>query len=168
MNNLPEVWLRGPLPEITPLLQPVAHSLLQTNEEIRLYLEKFPDEKLHDKPFGRASVAFHLKHMTGVLDRMVTYSKGLFLSDEQLEYLRLETIPGRETKELLIKAFEEQTFQALNYFKTIDSDILTDFRTVGRKKLPSTVIGLLFHAAEHAQRHAGALQVLQSILLHKP
>ena len=32
---------------------------------------------------------------------------------------------------------------------------LTDPRTVGRAKLPSTVLGLLFHAAEHASRHTG-------------
>ena len=28
-------------------------------------------------------------------------------------------------------------------------------RSVGRAQLPTTVIGLLFHAAEHTQRHAG-------------
>jgi hypothetical protein len=32
---------------------------------------------------------------------------------------------------------------------------LTATREVGRARLPSTVIGLLFHAAEHTQRHAG-------------
>ena len=30
----PEVWLRGPLPDVLPGLQPVAHSLLQVREEI--------------------------------------------------------------------------------------------------------------------------------------
>jgi hypothetical protein len=30
-----------------------------------------------------------------------------------------------------------------------------DERLVGRLKLPSTVVGLLFHAAEHTQRHVG-------------
>jgi hypothetical protein len=33
MSN-PEVWLRGPLPDVIPELQPVAHSLLQVREEI--------------------------------------------------------------------------------------------------------------------------------------
>jgi uncharacterized damage-inducible protein DinB len=28
-------------------------------------------------------------------------------------------------------------------------------RTIGRAALPTTVLGLLFHAAEHATRHAG-------------
>jgi uncharacterized damage-inducible protein DinB len=35
------------------------------------------------------------------------------------------------------------------------SDTLLDARGVGRQEVPSTVIGLLFHAAEHAARHAG-------------
>ena len=30
----PEVWLRGPLPEVPALLQPVAHALLQAREEV--------------------------------------------------------------------------------------------------------------------------------------
>jgi len=34
---------------------------------------------------------------------------------------------------------------------------LTDARAVGRQRLPSTVIGLLVHAAEHTTRHAGQI-----------
>jgi hypothetical protein len=37
----------------------------------------------------------------------------------------------------------------------IDLGILTEPRYVGRKMLPSTVIGLLTHIAEHTQRHVG-------------
>ena len=40
--------------------------------------------------------------------------------------------------------------------KTIDCTLL-DPREVGRMKLPSNVLGLLFHAAEHTQRHVGQL-----------
>ena len=52
--------------------------------------------------------------------------------------------------------------QALDYFKTIPETTLTDERFVGRKKLSTTVIGLLFHAAEHSQRHVGQLLVTVS------
>ena len=38
---------------------------------------------------------------------------------------------------------------------------LTEVRGVGRAQLPSTVIGLLFHAAEHTLRHVG--QVVTTI-----
>jgi uncharacterized damage-inducible protein DinB len=35
---------------------------------------------------------------------------------------------------------------------------------VGRAKLPSTVLGLLFHAAEHTQRHVGQLLVTAKVV----
>jgi hypothetical protein len=41
---------------------------------------------------------------------------------------------------------------------------LTDERHVGRARLPSTVIGLLFHGAEHTQRHAGQVATLVKML----
>ncbi|MEI9810890.1 MAG: hypothetical protein WDO16_25110 [Bacteroidota bacterium] len=48
--------------------------------------------------------------------------------------------------------------------KTTDEAILTSVRGVGRAKIPSTVMGLLFHAAEHTMRHTGQLLVTAGIL----
>jgi hypothetical protein len=31
----PEVWLRGPIPDVPAMLQPVAHGLLQCRAEVR-------------------------------------------------------------------------------------------------------------------------------------
>ena len=39
--------------------------------------------------------------------------------------------------------------------RSIDPGTLTAARTVGRKKLQTTVIGLLTHIAEHTMRHVG-------------
>lgn len=161
----PENWLRGPVPGIPDLLQPAAHALLQSLEEIKIYLKDFPSELLYVKPAGRASVAFHLKHITGVLDRMLTYAKHKELSNAQFDYLKNE----QKTEEngsfqSFIEVFEEKVNEALTYFKSIDPVMLTESRTVGRKKLPTTVIGLLFHAAEHSQRHVGQLLVTVSVL----
>jgi uncharacterized damage-inducible protein DinB len=39
--------------------------------------------------------------------------------------------------------------------RAIDPATHGDARTVGRKRLPTTVIGLLTHIAEHTQRHVG-------------
>jgi uncharacterized damage-inducible protein DinB len=36
-------------------------------------------------------------------------------------------------------------------------DRYAEARHVGRARVPTTVWGLLFHVAEHAQRHAGQL-----------
>lgn len=154
----PEVWLRGPIEEIPQLLQPAAHALLQTSEELPYWLDEFPDEKLWEKPAGRASVGFHLKHLTGVLDRMLSYAQGRALTQEQFDYLKSEGIQEKpSTTEALIANFQQKVVQALAYFRTLDEPTIKSARTVGRKELPSTVIGLLFHAAEHSQRHLGQL-----------
>ena len=154
----PEVWLRGPIEEMPQLLQPAAHALLQTSEELPYWLDEFPDEKLWKKPAGRASVGFHLKHLTGVLDRMLSYAQGRALTQEQFDYLKSEGIQDEtSTTEELIANFQQKVVQALAYFKTLDESTIKSARTVGRKELPSTVIGLLFHAAEHSQRHLGQL-----------
>lgn len=166
MSQLPEVWLRGPIPDITPLLQPVAHALLQSQEEIHRYMGNFPNSLLWLKPAGTASVGFHLQHLKGVLDRLFTYARGNSLSPEQMNYLQKEGLPDQTlTTEGLVAAFDQQVEQSLTYLRTIDPGTLTDPRGVGRKMLPSTVMGLLFHAAEHTQRHVGQLYVTSRVVL---
>ena len=162
-ESKPEVWLRGPLPNIPLLLQPPAHALIQSSEEIERYLADFPDDKLWTKTVGRASVGFHLQHITGVLDRMMTYAKSEQLSELQFKYLAKE---GKSNEDIstneLVSAFQHKVEDALVYFKTLSESTLKESRTVGRKKLPSTTLGILFHAAEHSQRHVGQLLVTKS------
>ncbi|MBW8243129.1 DinB family protein [Muricauda oceani] len=165
MSATQEYWLSGPIPEVPALLQPAAHALLQSVREARQYVSDFPEDKLWEKPFGRASVGFHLKHLTGVLDRLLTYVKKESLTDAQFQYLKNEA-NGEDapSSQELILNFETKVNEALDYFKTVSETTLTDERFVGRKKLPTTVIGLLFHAAEHSQRHVGQLLVTVSVL----
>ena len=94
-NSLPEVWLRGPLPNIPALVQPIAHALLQAREELTELMQDFPDALLWERPAGVASPAFHLQHLTGVLDRLFTYAKGQLLQPAQLQWLKEE---GSEKK----------------------------------------------------------------------
>jgi uncharacterized damage-inducible protein DinB len=158
----PEVWLRGPLPDISPLLQPVAHALMQAREEVHQQMEGFPDSLLWKQPLPVASVGFHLQHLSGVLDRLFTYARLLPLSDSQLASLAKEGKPVPETSlstKELVNRFHEQVELALNQLRNTDDQILTDVRLVGRSKVPSTVIGLLVHAAEHTMRHVGQLIV---------
>ncbi|MRI00959.1 DUF664 domain-containing protein [Kriegella sp. EG-1] len=160
-----EVWLSGPIPDIPALLQPTAHALLQSVREIKKYLIGFPEEKLWIKPFERASVGFHLQHLTGVLDRMLTYAQEKPLTTIQFEFLKNEgnSITEKSSEEMIAN-FESKVNEALDFFKTLSHSTLSEIRTVGRKRLPSTVIGLLFHAAEHSQRHVGQLLVTISAL----
>ena len=164
-TQLPEVWLRGAIKNIPALLQPVAHALLQSREEINKLMQNFPAEKLWEKPAGVASVGFHLQHLSGVIDRLFTYAKGESLTEQQLNYLYNE---GRQAENIslqkLLENFDIQIDAALKQLSQTKEETLTDYKSVGRKKLPSTVIGLLFHAAEHTMRHTGQLLVTAKFL----
>ena len=161
----PEVWLRGPLPEISDYLQPVAHALLQAQEEINAQLIDFPDSLLWERPADVASVGFHLQHLTGVLDRLFTYARAESLSENQLAFLKAEGQQSAEsTVTDLLETFNKQVLIALTQLKHTDQETLTQIRYVGRAMLPSTHLGLLFHAAEHTQRHTGQLLVTARIL----
>jgi len=161
----PEFWQRGPIENIPSLLQPVAHTLLQATAEINELMREFPEAVLWKKPAGLASPAFHLQHISGVLDRLFTYAKGDQLSAEQLAALAAE---GKENPKDSIKALldrlNKQVDIALKQLSTTDVTTLTDFRGVGRKQLPSSTMGLLFHSAEHMMRHTGQLLVTVKIL----
>lgn len=164
-NNKLEVWLRGPLPDIPALLQPIAHALLQAHEEIEAIMTDFDEDNLWKRPADVASVGFHLQHLTGVLDRLFTYARGESLSDTQLQYLASEGKENQETKiNTLVELFKNQVILAIQQLKTTDSETLTEIREVGRAKIPSTVIGLLTHAAEHTTRHLGQLLVTAKVV----
>ena len=156
--NEPEPWLRGPVQGVPPLLQPVAHALLQAIEDVRRVALPLDDRALWARPGGAASVGFHLRHAPGALDRLFTYARGETLSPEQLAALKRETDPtgqGKSSASELVAAFEAQVERALAQLRSTREETLTERREVGRARLPSTVIGLLFHAAEHTQRHVG-------------
>src|SRR5688572_19492409 len=95
--ELAEVWQRGPVAEIPPLLQPVAHALLQAREDVQKLIQEYPNTPLWARPAGVASVAFHLQHLSGVLDRLFTYARGESLTPLQLEALTAENESSNNT-----------------------------------------------------------------------
>jgi uncharacterized damage-inducible protein DinB len=160
MTTTPEVWLRGPVQGIPPSLQPVAHALLQAREEINVLMKDFPNEHLWDKPAGVAPVAFHLQHIRGVLDRLFTYARGEMLSSQQLNQLSAEgKFNEHYTSVELVNNLNKRVDIAIEALRNTKEETLTASRAVGRAQLPSTVLGLLVHAAEHTQRHTGQLLV---------
>ena len=165
-QSLPEVWLRGPLPEVPPLLQPVAHALLQAREEVSEIMVDFPADKLAERPLGLASVGFHLRHLAGVLDRTFTYARGEALGASQLAYLAAEGQPPTHAGAVaeLVQAFSAQVNKALAQLTATPESSLPAWRGVGRAQLPSTVVGLLVHAAEHTTRHVGQLLVTARVI----
>ncbi|MCU7552434.1 DinB family protein [Chitinophagaceae bacterium LB-8] len=163
-TNLPEVWLRGPLSNIPSLLQPVAHTFLQAKEEIIEMMKDFPEEHLWDRPANVASPAFHLQHITGVIDRLFTYAMGQSLTEGQLAALRSEGQAQSQTVAQLVKALCDKIDWALEQLSSVNEQTLREARGVGRAQLPSTVQGLLFHSAEHTMRHVGQLLVTTKVI----
>ncbi len=154
-----EPWLRGPMEGVPPLLQPLAHALQQAREDARGAAAGLPAELLWARPAGVASVGFHLRHVAGVLDRLLTYARGEALTRGQLAYLAAEGSAGEPDAGALLDALDAAVDRATAQLRATDERTLTEPRAVGRAALPSTVAGLLTHAAEHAQRHVGQLLV---------
>lgn len=159
MTTQPEVWLRGPVAGVDPALMPAAHALMQTLEDAERETAHLSVEDLW-RPAGDASpLGFHLRHLAGSTDRLLTYARGERLNEAQRAALALEKSPGDPPADAttLLDALRRTIEQALAQLQATHVSTLAEPRTVGRAAMPTTVLGLLFHAAEHAQRHAGQI-----------
>jgi uncharacterized damage-inducible protein DinB len=156
-----EAWLRGPVSGVPAVLQPVAHALVQARDEVHAMCAQVSDSMLWVRPHDLASIGFHLQHLRGVLDRLTAYARNEPLSSAQLAALRAEgTDPtGTLTVAALVAEFDAQVEATLAQLRDTPESSLLDFRGVGRAALPSNVLGLLVHAAEHTMRHVGQLLV---------
>jgi uncharacterized damage-inducible protein DinB len=161
----PEVWQRGPVQGVPPLLQPVAHALLQAEDEIAEAVTNLTPNLLWQRPAGVACIAFHVQHITGVLNRLFAYARGEQLTIAQLEYLKKEGVEGEGiTAQVLLDGLSNQIQLAIAQLQQTSETELVEKRGIGRKQIPTTVMGLLFHAAEHTMRHTGQLLVTVKVL----
>ena len=159
MSNAPrlEAWQRGPVEGVPPLLLPSAHALIHAREDAERALQGLTLEQIWARPGGAASVGFHVRHLAGALDRLLTYARGERLTAEQQRRVSGEGEPGSPPSGApeLLADLDMILDRALSQIRATPDAMLLEPRGVGRLQLPSTVIGLLFHAAEHASRHAG-------------
>ncbi len=160
-----EAWLSGKLDGFAPVVIPAAHALVQAVVDLAKSAAHLTGEELSAKPNGAPSVAFHLRHLAGSIDRLLTYAKGEDLSAAQLEFLQRETAESSDlnAEELVgqaILAIEK----ALGFFRTVAPESLFEVRFVGHKKLETNVFGLLFHIAEHTARHVGQVTTTARIV----
>lgn len=160
-----EWWQRGPVAGVPAILQPVAHILLQVRESVGELVAPLTVDDWSARPANVASVAFHVRHIAGVVDRLFTYARGAALSPAQFEAIAREGEP-MDAAEIptALGALSDRVDAALAELREIDPATLGDFRGVGRAQLPSTVIGCLVHGAEHAMRHVGQLSVTARIV----
>jgi hypothetical protein len=150
-----EVWLTGPVEGIAPVLQPAAHALLQARAEIASIAPTVPVSTLWAER-GAATAGFHLLHTAGALDRLFTYARGERLNDAQKAALGAEAQPHPEMDgQALADLVGAAVDRALAQLRATDPATVFDERRIGRAGLSATVIGCLFHGAEHTTRHAG-------------
>ena len=147
--------MRGPIEGVHPLLAPVLYSFQMAREDLEKYTAGLPPERIWATPHGLASVGFHMLHIAGSTNRLMTYLQGKELTAAQLDAMAAEASPGEPSREQLLAALNQAFDHAEAVIRATDPATLGDARTVGRKRLPTTVIGLLTHIAEHTQRHVG-------------
>jgi predicted cupin superfamily sugar epimerase len=135
---------------------PAAHALLQAREDIERTAAGAATAELWHRPGEAAPAGYHLRHLAGSLDRLLTYARGEPLTDAQRQALAAEGTPGASAQELVPAALV-QIDRGLEQLRHTPAEMLATPREVGRAKLPSTVLGLLAHAAEHTARHTGQL-----------
>ena len=154
-----EHWMRGPVDGVAPLLQPVEHALLQAQEDVPAVIEPLSTTDLWTRPTAAASAGFHVKHLAGALDRLLTYARGDALSPAQLAWLKAEAHAGDPPVDAaaLVGITNDAIDRAMLQVRQTPEAGLLEPRFVGRQRLPSDVLGLLFHAAEHTTRHVGQL-----------
>ena len=158
-----EPWLSGSHSAIHPCLRPLLFSLEQAQQDLRHWTLRLSEEQVWAQPLGLAPLGFQLRHIAVSVDRLVTYVEGNQLNERQLTALRSEMIPGASLSELLTEM--DAVFQGVvQKVERLDAIAITENRGVGRKQLPTTVIGLLVHIAEHTQRHVGQAILTAKVL----
>lgn len=149
-----EPWLSGPIEGADALVAPLIHSFTQVREDAAKWTEGLTAEELWAEPAGSGSVGFHLRHAGGAAERLCAYLEGRQLSEEQVAAAKAEKTPGASREQLLAE-LNARLDAVESAVRALDPACLRDARGVGRKMLPTTVMGLIVHIAEHTQRHVG-------------
>jgi uncharacterized damage-inducible protein DinB len=149
-----EPWLRGTLRDVPAVPRAVLHALELAREDLWKWCYSLSNAQLNERPSGIASVAFHLRHISRSLDRLLSYAESRQLSPEQLEALESEADIDA-SHEKVFAELDAALLRSEERVRELATSDLEAARTVGKKKVPSTLGGLLVHLAEHTQRHVG-------------
>lgn len=147
------------MPGIPASLQPAAHAFVLAREDVDAALTGLTEDQVWRQPGGAASLGFHLAHLAGSTGRLLAYARGEALSEAQRTALARErTINDiRPPLQVLLQEWRAAVDAAMRQLAETAESTLGEARLIGRAQLPTTVLGALFHAAEHAARHAGQI-----------
>ena len=150
-----EPWIRGMLRDVEPVRRAVLHALELAEEDVAWWCDGLSEAEMFARPFELPHVAFQLRHIVRSLDRLLTYAKGRALTEEQLAALKTEMDAGTVAE--VMGEFRTGLELARGRVLAVNPEAFGEARGVGRKMLPTTVVGLLIHCAEHTQRHVGQM-----------
>jgi len=158
-----EPWLRGTHADVPAAGRAVLHALDLALDDLTKWTEGLTDNQIHAQPLGLTSVAFHLRHIAGSTDRLLTYAEGKQLTEEQLATLKAEKL-GDETLAMLLAEVEVAFSKAAERVRVLATADFDTFRGVGRKQLPTSIGGALVHVADHTQRHVGQVVTTAKVI----
>jgi len=158
-----EPWLRGTHSDVPAVGRAVLHALDLALDDLTKWTAGLKDSQIHAQPLGLTSVAFHLRHIAGSTDRLLSYAEGKQLSEEQLSALKHEK-GGDETLAMLLADVEFSFSNAADRIRVLATADFDTFRGVGRKQLPTSIGGALIHVADHTQRHIGQVVTTAKVL----
>lgn len=158
----PEPWLRGTLTDVPAVIRAVVHALELAHEDADRWCGDLTGVEVNARPAGLPSVATQLRHISGSADRLLTYAEGRELSREQMAELTREAEGAMP--HVLLREFGKSMEGASQRVRAfVGADLETE-RFVGRRRLPTTIGGLLVHVADHTQRHVGQMVTTAKIV----
>src|SRR5215469_11836576 len=106
MSSVPEPWLRGPIPGVHPLLTPLLYAFQHAREDLEHHAGPLTDVQVWARPYDLGSVGFHLMHIAGSTDRLISYLEGRDLTPEQMAFLAAEEERGQQSAAELLAAID--------------------------------------------------------------
>jgi uncharacterized damage-inducible protein DinB len=154
------------LTETPAIHRAVLHAFQAAEEDLNKWCASLTDDEIHQRPAGLASVAFHLRHIPGSIDRLLTYAEDRHLSEKQLQTMKAEGAATGSTSECL-QTLSDGLRTAAARVRRMNPVDFDQPRFVGRKRMATTVGGLLVHVADHTQRHVGQAITTARVVLDR-
>jgi len=151
-----EPWLTGRWNELNPVLAAVLYSFEHARQDLERWTSGLTDEQIWHRSGEVASVGFHIRHIAGSVDRLVTYAAGKQLSADQMKDLEGEKSPEGPPRNALLELLDQKLRQSEAVIRSFDPSELGTIIEIGRKRTPVPLGVLLVHISEHTQRHVGA------------